>query len=91
MLAEAGACCLHFSRKEKQVKGLERTARCDLARRTNQVNFQSHDTERGKKNPTSLLRSFTGNYFVVIAPTFHSQIMIYVASITNREKKIQEM
>lgn len=48
-LAETGACCLHFSRREKQVKGSERTACCDLARRTNQVNFQSHGTGKEKK------------------------------------------
>lgn len=63
-LAETGACCLHFSRREKQVKGSERTACCDLTRRTNQVNFQSHDT--GVGGGIWLLRSFTGNYFVVI-------------------------
>lgn len=69
------------------MKGSERTARCDLARRTNQVNFQSHDTgKRRRKRKKSLLRSFTGNYFVVITSIFHSQIMTYVANITNREK-----
>lgn len=48
-LAETGACCLHFCRREKQVKGSERTARCDLARRTNQVNFQPHDTGKRRR------------------------------------------
>lgn len=49
MLAEIGVCYLHSSRREKQVKGSERTAHCNLARRTNQVNFQSHYTGGGKK------------------------------------------
>lgn len=87
-LAEVSACCLHFSRREKQVKGSGRTARCNLARRTNQVNFQSHDTEKGGEKKITIKviywKLFCCHSFNISFPTYDTCCKY------NREKKYKK-